>query len=67
MANCKVCGRVVRSAPVIHEGCITRVVREVSAEICDNYCGYAKDDMTPAMLDGICGGCPLNRLEQLCK
>lgn len=67
MDNCKVCGKPVRSTPVIHGNCMTRVVREVSNEICDNYCCHSKEDMTPEMLEGICGNCPLNRLAQLCE
>lgn len=66
MANCKSCGKTVRSAPIAHERCTTRLIKEVSNDICDNYCRHARSEMNEDEVENICGNCPLNRLYQLC-
>lgn len=40
MANCKLCGKPVRSAHVIHSACWEREAYELAEIFCDQYCKW---------------------------
>lgn len=66
MANCKVCGKPVKSAPVFHERCFERVLESVSERIYEDYCRHSQGNKSAAALEELCSECPLNQLHQLC-
>ena len=66
MANCKVCGKSVRSAPIVHERCMKRVIEDVQKDMCDDYCRYTGEGFDKDALEEMCSSCPMNRLHQLC-
>ena len=66
MASCKVCGKAVRSAPIIHERCMKRLVEEVQKEMCDDFCRYTRAGLSEDSFEDMCSRCPMNRLNQLC-
>lgn len=40
MANCKICGKPVQSAPVHHPECWMGEVEAMAEIFCDNYCRF---------------------------
>ena len=59
MAKCKICGRTVATAKVIHEHCLTGKLQQ----ICDDYCKF-KDlyrDETD-LEENHCSTCPMGEL-----
>lgn len=71
MPNCKVCGRKVERASVMHDSCLGKRLEHIAEEICDNYCKfaetyrYAKDEFD--LHEFHCSRCPFRELEQLAK
>ena len=43
MANCKICGRHVRSAKAIHAACWETVANEVAEEFCAKHCRWPRE------------------------
>ena len=40
MPNCKICGKPVVAANVIHSACWEHEANKVAEEFCDNYCRF---------------------------
>ena len=59
MANCKFCGRPVRSATVFHAPCWENV-------FCDEYCRWPRECQDEDSLQDLhCSGCAMDRLVNL--
>ena len=43
MANCKICGKPVRSANVFHPGCWETVTHRMAETFCDEYCRFPRE------------------------
>ena len=65
MANCKICGKPVRSAHVFRAGCLETVTARFASEICDDYCRYAREIADQDPLEQQCESCPVTRLRNL--
>lgn len=71
MAQCKFCGTPVRSASVMHNGCLEKKLLQVAQRICDDYCKYEEAYRYDANKDDLhelhCDGCVVNDLIALAK
>ena len=60
MANCKFCGKPVRTAPVYHKKCVTERMDKLTDEVCKTVCRYRpqfKDE--DELIEQHCLYCPL--------
>ena len=66
MANCKICGRPVRSANVFHSACWESVVKTMAETFCADYCRWPRGCTDQDSLDELhCSDCALVRLVNL--
>ena len=66
MANCKICGRPVRCAPVFHASCWETAAGKTLSEFCDDYCRWPREIQDEESLQELhCDNCALVRLVNL--
>ena len=66
MANCKFCGRPVRSATVFHAACWELECEKVAQVFCDEYCRWPRECQDEDSLQDLhCSDCALVRLVNL--
>lgn len=66
MANCKFCGRPVRSAKVFHSACWELEAEKALQIFCDDYCRWPRECPDEDSLQDLhCSGCALVRLVNL--
>ena len=65
MPRCKICGKPVSSATVIHGECLEQLISGVKCEMCDNFCRWPHEARTQEELDAICKHCPLDLLDEI--
>ena len=66
MANCKICGKPVRSAKVIHSACWETAAHRVVETMCDDYCRWPREIQDKESLEELhCNDCALLRLINL--
>lgn len=66
MANCKICGKPVRTANVFHAGCWETVSQRMAEEFCDEYCRFPREAEDEDSLQELhCDSCPLIRVPNL--
>ena len=66
MANCKFCGRPVRSAKVFHSTCWELECEKVAHVFCDEYCRWPRECPDEDSLQDLhCSGCAMARLVNL--
>ena len=58
MAKCKIGGRSVTPAPVVHQNCL----EELLGQICDQNCKWPVVCMNQDRLDLHCSRCPINKI-----
>ena len=57
MAKCKICGRPVTAAPVVHQDCL----EELLGQNCDQNCKWPVVCLDQDRLDVHCAQCPINK------
>ena len=66
MANCKICGKPVQTAPVQHPECWEKEVEAMAEVFCDNYCRFPREAANEdEMQEFYCGCCPLIKVLNL--
>ena len=66
MANCKLCGKRVVSARVMHTECWEHEARELAEIFCDSYCRWpAECESEDELMSGHCDSCHLVRVLNL--
>lgn len=66
MANCKFCGRPVRSAKVFNSTCWELECEKVAHVFCDEYCRWPRECTDEDILQALhCSGCALVQLVNL--
>lgn len=65
MANCKICGKPVRAARVIHAACWEKAADEIAQVFCDEYCHWPREAEGEEDLDRHCDSCRLIQLLNL--
>lgn len=66
MANCKICGKPVDAAPVIHRECWEKAVDEMAETFCNEYCRFPREIEDADSLQELhCDSCPLIRVLNL--
>ena len=62
MANCRICGKPVWTATVMHDKCWKREVRLAASVFCAGYCRWPYEIKDDDALAEKCGSCPLVNL-----
>lgn len=66
MANCKFCGKPVRSGTVMHSACWETAVKKTAEIFCADYCRYPRECQDEDSLHEFhCDNCPMLRLVNL--
>ena len=65
MANCKICGKPVRAARVLHAACWEKAAEEMAQVFCDEYCRWPREVGSQEELEQHCDSCLMNRLAEL--
>lgn len=66
MANCKICGRPVRSANVFHSACWETAATRTAEIFCSDYCRWSRECTDNDSLQDLhCSDCALVRLLNL--
>ena len=66
MANCKICGKPVRSANAFHSGCWEKAASDMEKTFCDEYCRFPREIEDADSLQELhCDSCPLIRVLNL--
>ena len=60
MANCKICGKPVEAAPVMHRECWEKAVSDIAEEFCNEYCRFPQEvEDEDSRQELHCDGCPM--------
>ena len=69
MAKCKLCGKTVHTATVMHDECLADAVQMITERVCDSYCKHPEafrgDESEMHQL--YCNACPLADLLDLVR
>lgn len=66
MANCKICGKPVLFAKVLHSACWEKEVESMAEVFCDNYCRFPRESANEDELqEQHCDCCPLIKVLNL--
>ena len=66
MAKCKICGKPVEAAPVMHRECWETVTARMAEEFCDEYCRFPQEiEDADSLKELHCDDCPLIRVLNL--